>query len=350
MSEAILAIRLRALGDVVLTTPALRALKRGHPHAVLEVVTDPRYAEIVTWLPEVSRVWALERSALSAWRLAGTLRQRRYEWVVDFFGNPRSATLVQLCGARRSAGFEVRGRRHVYRVRVPRDVQGSHGGRERASAAHLRLAAAVGGVDDGGPPRLPLPDAARASGRRLIEGAGVRRPARAIGLVAAGTWATKTWPAANAALLARRLLEAGHEVLLIAGPGEESVTSVVTRHAPEVRVLPPCDVASLAGAIAHLEAVVGTDSGPRHLAAALGVPTYAWFGPTHPDTWQPPGDEHGFWRTSLPCAGCDRTRCPHWNCMPTLAPAEAARRVLDHLDRLQSTRESATALRPAAGA
>jgi len=68
-------------------------------------------------------------------------------------------------------------------------------------------------------------------------------------------------------------------------------------------------------------------------AAALGIPTFAWFGPTHPDTWQPPGERHGHWRTSLPCRGCDRTRCPHWNCLPGLAGADAAARVLAHLAR-----------------
>jgi ADP-heptose:LPS heptosyltransferase len=350
VSGKILAIRLRALGDVVLTTPALRALKRGHPDHELEVVADPRYVTLLEWLPEVSRAWPLERDAFSAWRLGGRLRGQRWTWAVDFFGNPRSATLVQLCRARRTAGFDLRGRRHAYQVRVPRDAPGAHGGREHASAAHLRLAIAAGGIADGRPAWLPMPDVARDAGARLIEAAGIRHPERAVGVVAAGTWPTKTWPVASAGALARRLLERGREVLLIAGPGEEAVSAVILRHAPQVRVLPPCDVAGLAGAIAHLGAVVGTDSGPRHLAAALDVPTYAWFGPTHPDTWQPPGDLHGFWRAPVPCAGCDRTRCPHWICMPSLTADEAARRILEHLEQVEPRRERAAALRPAAGA
>jgi ADP-heptose:LPS heptosyltransferase len=352
MSETILAVRLRALGDVVLVTPALRALKRGHPGLALEVVTDPRYAPLLAWLPEVDHVWTLERSTFSALSLAGRLRRRRVRWAVDFFGNPRSASLVRMCGALATAGFDLRGRRHAYRVRVPRDAPGPGGRREHASAAHLRLAVAAGGIPDEHPARLALPEAARLEGRRLLEAAGLgREPAgRVIGLVPAGTWPTKTWPSAHAALLARRLMAAGREVVLLAGPGEDAVAAAVRSHAPGTRVLPPCDVAGLAGAIAHLEAVVGTDSGPRHLAAALRVATYAWFGPTHPDTWQPPGTLHGFWRSPLPCAGCDRTRCPHWSCMPALAPDEAAARVLDHLDRLESARGREPDLRPAAGA
>ena len=350
MSPKLLAVRLRALGDVVLTTPALRALKRGHPDADLEVVTDPRYTGLLEWVPEVSRVWPLERSTLAAWRLGAELRRQRREWAIDFFGNPRSATLIRLSGARRTAGFDLRGRRHAYQVRVPRDAPGPDGRREHAASAHLRLALAAGGIADGEPAALSPPAGARAVGARLVDAAGIHAPSRAIGLVAAGTWPTKTWPAASAAMMARMLLSAGREVLLIAGPGEEAVTALLQRHAPGVRLLPPCDVAGLGGAISHLGAVVGTDSGPRHLAAALGVPTYAWFGPTHPDTWQPPGEAHGFWRAPVPCAGCDRTRCPHWICMPSLTPAEAARRVIEHLDHFESHREPAAALRPAAGA
>jgi ADP-heptose:LPS heptosyltransferase len=92
-------------------------------------------------------------------------------------------------------------------------------------------------------------------------------------------------------------------------------------------------VAVLAGVIAPLRALVGTDSGPRHLAVAFGLPTYTWFGPAHPDAWTPPDARHGYWRTPLPCRACERTKCPHWNCLPALSPDEAAERVLTHLAR-----------------
>src|SRR5262249_34910078 len=117
----------------------------------------------------------------------------------------------------------------------------------------------------------------------------------------------------------------------ITGPGEDGIAARLRTLAPHVRVLPPCGVAPLAAAIAPLRAVVGTDSGPRHLAAALGVPSFAWFGPTSPATWNPPGALHGYWHTALPCRECDRTACPHWNCLPSLSAAEGARLVLAHL-------------------
>lgn len=328
----ILAIRLRTLGDVVLVTPALRALGRGHPGRPLEVVTEARYAPLLAGLPEVSRVWEARRSSAGTVELAWRLRERRFDWAVDFFGNPRSALLTRGCGARRRAGYEVRGRAGAYHVRVPRTLAPAPGRREHAAATHVRLAVAAGGIPDGEDPRVSLPEAARAAAGPLLERAGVGDPGRTVGLVAAGTWATKTWPLGHAALLARELMSAGRPVLLLGGPGEEAVAATMARLAPGIRLLPPCDVGTLGAVIERLGAVAGTDSGPRHLAAALGRPTFAWFGPTHPDTWNPVGERHGSWWTDLPCRGCDRTRCPHWSCLPALEPATAARRVLEHLE------------------
>src|SRR5262249_29858539 len=146
---AVLAIRPRALGDVVLVTPALRALKRGYPDATLEVVTDRRYAPILEGLPGVDRVWPLERTLLSTLSLARALSRRRYRVAVDFFGNGRTAFLTLASRAPLTAGYALRGRRLAYRRTVPRTVPPAPGRREHASATHVRLAVAAGGVDAG---------------------------------------------------------------------------------------------------------------------------------------------------------------------------------------------------------
>jgi ADP-heptose:LPS heptosyltransferase len=268
--------------------------------------------------------------------LARQLGQRRYRVAVDFFGNPRTAFLTLASRAGLTAGYDLRGRRFAYRRRVPRTSSPAPGRREYAAATHVRLAVAAGGVADGLETRIAIPPAARARAAELLAaGVGLRGagPGRGIvGLVAAGTWGTKTWPLSHAAVLARRLLDAGYPVLLLSGPGEDALAARLEALVPGIATLPPSDVGVLAAVIATLGAVVGTDSGPRHMAAALGVPSFAWFGPTHPDTWSPPGAEHGAWWTDLPCRGCDRTVCPHWNCMPGLAPEHAAALVLRHLE------------------
>lgn len=342
---AVLAIRPRTLGDVVLLTPALRALAKGHPGTPLEVVTEPRYAALLAAQPGVARIWPMERTLPGTLRLIARLRARGVALAVDFFGNPRTALVTRTCGAPRTAGYDLRRRRRAYRIRVPRELRPGPDRREFAAATHVRLALAAGGVDDGIEPRLALPDGADAAARALLARAGVEDPARTIGLVAAGTWPAKTWPLSHAARLAAGLAAAGHGVLAILGPGEAHVGEALARCAPSVRLLPDCGIVDLAAVIRRLRAVVGTDSGPRHLAAAFGVPTYAWFGPTHPDTWTPPGP-HGVWRTALPCRACDRTVCPHWSCLPALAPDRALALVLAHLE----AHGTAAGVRAAAGA
>jgi ADP-heptose:LPS heptosyltransferase len=275
------------------------------------------------------------------------LRRERYTLAVDFFGNPRSALLTAACGARHTAGYDLRGRRHAYGTRVARVVEAADGRPEYAAATHLRLAAAVGGREDGTDVRLSLSPQAQERASRALERTGVGDPGATLGLVPAGTWTTKTWPVSHFAALTVRLRAAGHRLLVICGPGEEAVAERLMGLAPGLAVLPPGDVATLAAVVARLRALIGTDSGPRHLAAAFGVPTYSWFGPGRPEIWTPDDPRHGVWFTDLPCRGCNRTACPHWNCLPGLSPDHAAERVLLHLGRHA---RPAADLDPAAGA
>lgn len=345
--KRLLAIRLRTLGDVVLTTPALRALHRGHPDAEIDVVTDAVYAPLLEGQPGVARVFGIERGTAATLPLLRALRRRGYDGAVDFFGNPRSALIAGAAGARWTAGYDLRGRGRAYRIKVPRTVPGEGGQPEYAAATHVRLAAAVGGVPDGLDARLHLPDAAHAAAEAALRDAGVRRPRSTVAMVPAATWATKSWPLSHGAVLCRRLIEAGWEVLLITGPGEERERDTMRSLVPAARSLPRVALVTMAAAIARVAALVGTDSGPRHLAAAFGLPTFSWFGPALPGIWTPRDPRHGVWWTDLPCRGCNRTACPHWNCLPGLAPETGSRLVLDHLERHV---RQAPALGPAAGA
>lgn len=331
MTAPVLAVRLRALGDLTLCTAALRSLALGHPGAPLHVVTESRFASLLEGQPGIARVWGLERTNRSTLATIAALRRERFALAVDFFGNSRSALVARLSGARTVWGFDLRGRGRLYHRRLPRVAHTSDDRREYAAASLLRLARAAGGLEVPAFPALTLTPAARAAGEAALAVAGVSDPSRTVALVPAGSWASKTWPVSHSAVLARRLMEAGYPVVAVGGPGEERVLERLAALAPGVRRLRAPDVSALAGAVARLRALVGTDSGPRHLAIAFGVPTFTWFGPAHPAAWTPDDPRHGHWRTALPCRACERTVCPHWNCLPGLSPDTAARLVLDHL-------------------
>lgn len=333
MTAPVVAVRLRALGDVTLCTAAFASLAAGFPGAPLHVVTEARFAPLLEGQPGITQVWPLERSTAGTLRTLSALRSLRPALAVDFFGNPRSAVIARGSGARTVWGYDMRGRERLYHHTVPRVVHPGGDRREYAAGSLVRLARAAGGSDVPAFPHLVLTPRARAAGEGVLASAGVTDPARTVALVAAGSWASKTWPLSHAASLALRLHAAGHPVVALGGPGEEGVLRRLAALAPGTPTLSAPDVAALAGAIAPLRALVGTDSGPRHLAIAFGVPTYTWFGPAHPDAWTPADPAHGYWRTSLPCRACERTRCAHWNCLPSLSPATAAALVLAHLEQ-----------------
>lgn len=333
MTAPVVAVRLRALGDVVLTTAALRSLAEGHPGSPLHVVTESRFAPLLQGQPRIERVWSVERTTASTLSTAWALRRLRPAIAVDLFGNSRSALLARASGARTVWGYDMRGRSRFYHRTVPRVAHPGDDRREYAAASLVRLAKAAGGAEVPAFPSLVITPAMRTAGSVALERAGVVDPSRTVALVPAGSWPTKTWPLAHNARLALALRAAGHPVVAIGGPGEEPVLRRLAALVPDLPVLTAPDVAALAGAIAPLRALVGTDSGPRHLAVAFGVPTFTWFGPAHPDAWTPNDPRHGLWRTTLPCRACERTVCPHWNCLPGLSAAHATGLVLAHLER-----------------
>ena len=373
MEEGILAIRLRALGDVALVTPALRALHRGHPGRPLEVVTETRYAGLLEGLPGVARVWPAERTHASTAALARELGSRRFAWAVDFFGNPRSAlprarerraaARATTCGAPAPTTCACRGVSSPRRGGASTRPRPTCGWRSRRAASYDRRAR--GGLPRpratesrarAGAPRIRGRDPPAVGGRggrrrgrarvaRGGEGSGARRGPRA----ARARRGRAGWPPGGArrgrqladqdlARVARRAAGAGAARRRARGAAARRAGGGAGRGGPAAaRSGDPRPAALRRGRARGGDRAARRRGGhgqrPRHLAAALGVPTFGWFGPTHPDTWNPPGERHGFWWTDLPCRGCDRTSCPHWTCLPSLEPARAAALVLEHLER-----------------
>ncbi len=326
----VLVVRLRALGDMVVVTPAWRALAAaGHE---VHAVTEERFAPLLRGLPWLASVHGIRRTNRATLDAILAARRLRPERAIDFFGNTRSALIARGSGAEDVWGFDLRGRRRFYTHTVPRELKFGADGREYCVDVHLRLALAAGGVEAGRRPEIVVSAESERAADDLFERAGVADPARTVGVVVAGSSWVRALPVSHSVTIARRLAAAGHGLLVLGGPGEASITRRFRALVPEARELPDCGVGPLAAVVKRLRAVVGTNSGPQHIAAALGVPGYSFFGPLHPDTWSPRDSGHGFWRTDVPCRSCDRTNCAHWNCMTRLDPEEGGRRVLAHLE------------------
>lgn len=255
-------IRLRSLGDCVLTTPAVRILKQYRPDLQIGVVVENRFAPVFEGNPDVSAILEPVLKDLRAWKP---------RFVLNLHGGTRSVTMAAGSGAP-AAGYAHHSGSWVYRVKIPRAQEIL--GEERTVHTAEHLASAVFYL---GAKRVPVPRASLFAPRLPAQ-----KPYAIIHPFAA--LPEKTWPAERFLAVADHLRQQALEPWFIGGPGDDFAPFAGYRHLTNA---PLKDVMS---ALQSATLFVGNDSGPAHIAAAFGVPVVALFGPSDPVVWAP-------WRT-----------------------------------------------------
>ncbi len=308
--ERVLLIRLTALGDVVLLTPAIRALRAAHPGVCIDLVTDARYVEFARAHLGVDHVVGYDRHGEHAGyrgvaKVQATLPHDHYDAVVDLQGKLRTRSLARRVSADRHLVMQKRtlkqGALAVFGYDPPIADR-------RAAELYLQALMPLG---------IP-PDA---SLETHLVGSEPRQhhDSPRIGLSVGASHATKRWPAAHFAELCTALHDAHPQArfVLIGGPCDQASLDAVRDALPEAWVDPQevsaLPVLGLAGLIAALDLMISVDTGPAHLAAAFSVPTVVLFGPTAPARWGPVGPAHAAVSLNLSCAPCSNTggaQCP----------------------------------------
>ena len=325
----ILLIRLRLVGDVVFTTPAVRALRRRYPEARLTYLVERAAAPIVLGNPHIDDVLVVPhargwRRIADDLRLARALRARRFDLVIDFHGGPRSSWLAWATGAPQRIGYTVAGRGWMYtnRVERPREL------RRRHSVENQWDLLAPLGVPPLAPETDPVEmlesaDAARRVDGRLRE-TGVEPDAALIVLHVSAGNPFRRWPAESFAGLAAGLVRSspGRVVVLTAGPSDRRAAGAVAEMAhsqlrdadrPRVVLGDDLDLSELKALVARAALYIGGDSGPLHLAATCDTPIVGLYGPTLPERsapWRPGHLVHeAVDAGALPCRPCDQRQC-----------------------------------------
>ena len=255
-------IRLRSLGDCVLTTPALAILRRFRPDLRVAVMVEARWRAIFEGNPDVDEMLAPELAAL---------RRFRPDLCLNFHGGTRSAWMTALSGARWRAGFGHFRAQAAYNVRIPRAQEILGVERTVHTAEHLASAIFYLGAPVGEIPRA-----------RLLA---TEKRAAAVVIHAVAATPEKTWRADGFLEVARRLRASHGEVVFIGGPGDDL--------APfrEFTTLAGAPLEEIQNRLAAASLFVGNDSGPAHMAAAFGAPSVVIFGASDPAIWGP-------WRTA----------------------------------------------------
>jgi heptosyltransferase-3 len=305
--HSILVIKLRAIGDVLLSTVVAKNLRRAFPDARIDYLTEPPSNEILKNNPHINSTLIYDRSAMTGIDLIRLVRRRKYDLVIDLFGNPRTALVTRLSGAMFRVGYRFRWRTYAYNMVVePR-------GAEVHNTQFNLDALEVIGVDI---QDRNLYFHLTSDDEKFVEEFISRFPLHGkllVGLNAGGGWYTKRWGLDRFAALGDRLVqEFGADIVLMWGPGQreevEKVQSLMKSHA----LIPPATTLTQLGALLkRCSLVVSNDSGPMHIAAAVGTPIVGIYGPTNPQLQGPYGDKHVVVRNeAVPCLGCNYTQCP----------------------------------------
>jgi lipopolysaccharide heptosyltransferase II len=313
LSQKILLIRLRRSGDVVMTTPAIAAIKRSLPQSSLSYVVEEPYRRLVEGNPDLDEVLVIpsHQGFFSFLRLIRRLRREKYDLAIDFHGGPRASRITWLSRAKRKAGYALKHKGFIYDFRVPR----SRGGTPIHSVEnHLNLVRAAGiKVKEPWPP-LFLPPAAKEERKRIDSywtDHGVAKEQVVVLHVGAGN-EFRDWGADNLAALAGGLAGLQGVRVVLVGAAQD-----VSR-AEDIRKTRPAEILSLTGkinlielreAIARAALFVGPDSGPMHIAATTKTPLVALFGPTLPAHFAPWKAQATLIEKSLDCRPCKQRRC-----------------------------------------
>ena len=349
----ILLVRLREIGDVVFTTPAVGALRARFPDAHLTYLVEPGAAPVVAGNPSLDEVIVSPRlRGLAGLRsdlaLIRRLRAGRYDMAFDFHGGPRASLLTWLSGAPTRVGYDVTARGWMYTRRVgrPRGLRARHSVQNQWD---LLSAIAIDAPD---PERSPVemaldPAAARVIGGRLAgSGVGPDDPIIVMHVSAGNPF--RRWPVASFAAVAAGLVEndGRRRIIVTSGPSERDAAAQVIE-AARARLRDPsrdrvldcgeCSLVELRALVERAALYIGGDSGPMHVASTSRVPIVALYGPTLPARSAP-------WRSpllpaeavevaGLPCRPCDQRVCApgDFRCLTWIEPSqllEAAERAI----------------------
>lgn len=327
----ILIIKPSSLGDVVQALPVLRLLRRHWPKARIDwwlaeglfplLEDDPDLDDLIPF----TRVGWNSRDGLRRWRTTiCRIRDTRYDLVIDLQGLLRSGLLTWLSGGAHTIGLDLRreGARLFYDVAVPRPTDRKH-----AVDWYLDVARSIGLSMDDIPASIPLRPQARDQVLKSLGSDG----RQLVALIPGARWENKRWPTHHFAELATQLdrdCRAVHFAVL--GGGDDSSLAKEIIAGSDAAILDLTGGTSLPELVEWLRAsqlVITNDTGPMHIAAALGKPVVGLFGPTDPLQTGPYGGCAEILRIDLPCAPCMKGIC-RWRqpmqCLRDLTPDAVA--------------------------
>jgi heptosyltransferase-3 len=327
--QRVLVVRLRSIGDTVLATPALHALRRFLPHARIDILLEDWVAPVLDGFEEVDNVITVERgSTVERARVARELRATGYDVAYNLHGGTTATLLVRASGAKHRVGYPnyQYARLHNHLAPSPLELWGQE--KTHSVEQQLALPGWTGvPVSDRPRTRLAVTREAKAAIASRLRAAGLDDPAKPFALIhPAAAFESKRWAINNFARVAEDLSARGLSIIAIAAPHESSIVAALARDsAARIQALTDLSLPEVTALLSRARLFVGNDSGIAHIASAVGAPSVIIFGSSNVAHWRP-------WATTatapaevvreeMPCAPC-----PGYTCAEFDAP-ECIRRV-----------------------
>jgi predicted lipopolysaccharide heptosyltransferase III len=330
----LLIIKLRYIGDVLLATPTVRAIKAAQPDVRVTMMVNRGTEDVLSGNPDLDEIVVLDKGSLAAqWQLIAGLRSRRFDTVIDLTDGDRSAFLSWISGAPVRIGFndEHRWRGRCY-TQVVQPVPGVQHRIDRDLEALKPIGIQAGSKDL----QLWLTPEEANSADQLLDQLDVQRSQSIVLLQPGARYWFKAWPPERFAELTDRLMsQYGCHVLIGGGDQDIDLAQQIQQMAKSRPII-------MAGrttikqfaAIAQKSALfIGSDSGAMHIASAVGTPVVALFGPSSPREWGPKGAHAEALYKGVDCRACFHPTCERGeqNCMKQITVEDvvgAVRRVV----------------------
>lgn len=322
--RSILAVRIDRIGDLIVSLPALKALRQSFPEASLTVLAAEKNVLLLKIFPWIDEVIAY-KGFISTVRI---LRKRRFSLAIDLLMDYtlKTALLTVFSGSRFTAGFDIAARGSFFDIKVP-----SAGRIKHVSLYMLDLAGMVADffglhLDKDVDVDFSIPAEERAFAGSLIKKSGADKGSILIGIHPGGHYESQRWPIESFARLADiAVKEFGAKVLIIGSAEENMLVDTMAGMMKEAPIkIIGLSLNMLAAVIAELDLFICNNSGPWHIACVLGIPTVSTMGPTDHNIWSPIKGEHVVIRKELSCSPCDLAVCRRHDCMKTISVSDMA--------------------------
>ena len=310
----ILVIKPRAIGDVLLSTPVLPNLREKFPNAQIDFLVEEFASTVLRDNPYVNNIISFDTKSQSSLSIITNIRRNRYDLIIDLFANPRTAIITMLSGAKYRVGFPFKWRKYAYNLLVP-----PRGSKVHNVEFNLDALRRLGIPTKFKNPIFQLNDAAKQFAADFSSSRGIE-PRKFIMINIGGGWQIKRLPWNKYAEICNLIYAKLHlPVVVLHGPAEIEEAEQIARSANAI-MAPPTSLHEMGAIMKESLLLITNDSGPMHIAAALGVPTLAIFGPTSPYLQGPYGNVSEIVRNeNLDCLECNLTKCPIGNlCMKEL--------------------------------